>query len=83
MKKRWVVFAVLFGLMLHLQTLDNIYVGIKDLDHQDKWADIQTIKPDTLDYELNVPLEKGQAAVFFYNRGFGRIEYDGSYDIVN
>lgn len=66
---KWLAVLILCGLLLNLHTLDNIYVGIRE---NDQWTELKVIKPDKLNYVLEVPLKENQEAYFFYNLGFGR-----------
>ena len=66
-----IILTILIGIVLHLKTLDNIYVGIYD-DKDMHWDSFYVIKPVSHTYNLTIELEDNQEGYFFYNLGFGR-----------
>lgn len=70
---------LLLAVTLSLSSMDNIYVGIFGENQEPEYL---TIEPNSLEYELNIPLKDGQVAYYFYNAGFGRLtnaEHDSSF----
>lgn len=66
-----VLFGVI-GVVLHLNTLDEIYVGV--YTEGEEKPELKVFQPDSYVYELEFPLGDGQVAYYFYNLGFGKIE---------
>jgi len=74
--KKTILLLLMFGILLNLNTLDNIYVGVYQYDENgqmEKRVSEITIKPESLDYYLDIELEDNQRGFYMYNLGFGEI----------